>query len=271
MPLIQLIVLAIVQGITEFLPISSSAHLILAPLLIDEWSDQGAIMDVAAHIGTLFAVLIYFRSETATLCRGGIDALRFKASADRKLFLQIALASVPVVLVGAVVALTGMINYLRSPYVIAWASIFFGILLWHADRALGDKEGLQRISWREAVVIGLAQMLAIVPGTSRSGVTITAARYLGWSRTEAARFSILLAIPSILAIGGFAALELFSEGNVGDMRAVALMAALSFIVALLTISVFMNFTRKLSFTPFVIYRVLMGLALLAIAPRLVAA
>ena len=131
MPLIQLIVLALIQGITEFLPVSSSSHLILAPLAVKGWADQGALIDIAAHVGTLFAVMAYFRSETAMLARGGVDTLRLKPSDDRRLFLLVAAATVPIVIVGGVVAITGVIDHLRSPVVIGWAFIVFGLSLIH--------------------------------------------------------------------------------------------------------------------------------------------
>ena len=269
MPLIQLVVLAIVQGITEFLPISSSAHLILAPLVVEDWNDQGPLLDVAAHVGTLFAVIAYFRSESGLLVRGGVDTITFRKSPARRLFLLVAVATAPVLAMGAIFALTGLIDLIRSPYVIAFTSIFFGCLLWHADRAPVGKEGLDRITWRETVLIGLSQALSIIPGTSRSGVTMTAARYLGWSRTEAARFSMLLAIPTIAALGLFASIDLITDGSVGDMRSAAVVAVLSFLVALAAIAVFMRWTRTMSFTPFVIYRIALGVGLLLIAPRLV--
>ncbi|MHA7873743.1 MAG: undecaprenyl-diphosphate phosphatase, partial [Hyphococcus sp.] len=200
MPLIQLIVLAIIQGITEFLPISSSAHLILAPLAVDDWSDQGPLIDIAAHVGSLGAVLLYFRRETGMLARGGLDALQFRQTADRNLFLYIASATIPILALAAVFVYFDIISHLRSPVVIGWVSIIFGVLLWHADRAPSAKDGLGGISFREAMTIGASQMLALVPGVSRSGITMTTARYLGWKRTEAARFSMLLAIPTILAL-----------------------------------------------------------------------
>ncbi|MEL6359722.1 MAG: undecaprenyl-diphosphate phosphatase [Pseudomonadota bacterium] len=270
MPLIQLIVLAIIQGVTEFLPISSSAHLVLAPLVVSSWSDQGALIDVAAHVGSLFAVLIYFRQETGSLFRGGIDTLTFKDSQERSLFLKIAIATIPVLFLGAIFALTGLIDRIRSPYVIAATSIIFGVLLWHADRQPTEKEGLARISWRETILIGFAQMLSIVPGTSRSGATMTAARYLGWSREEAARFSMLLAIPTISALGIFAGVDLVREGADATMEAAAIVAVLSFFAALLAIAVLMRLTRSISFTPFVIYRLIFGVVILAFADRLVA-
>ncbi|MAW80518.1 MAG: undecaprenyl-diphosphate phosphatase [Parvularcula sp.] len=270
MSLIQLIVLAIIQGITEFLPISSSAHLILAPLAVKDWTDQGPLIDIAAHVGSLVAVLIYFRAETAMLFRGGIDTVRFRASDDRKLFLFIAAATVPTLALAAVFVLLDITDALRSPVVIGWTSIIFGILLWVADRSTGTREGLDRITWRDALTIGLAQMIALVPGVSRSGITMTMGRFLGLARTEAARFSMLLAIPTILALGFFAAIEIAREGAGATMSGAAIVAVLSFICAYAAIAALMRLTRSISFTPFVIYRVIFGIILLTMAGSLAA-
>jgi len=265
MTLVQLIVLAIIQGITEFLPISSSAHLILAPIVVDGWRDQGPLIDIAAHVGSLIAVLIYFRRESVMLVRGGVDTLRLRESADRKLFLFIAAATVPLLLAASVIVATGIIDILRSPATIGVASIVFGALLWHGDRQANEKSGLGRITFRETMLIGAAQALALIPGASRSGVTITAARYLGWTREEAARFSMLLAIPAIGALGFFAGIEILRTGAGATMQAAGIVAALSFATAYAAIAVLMTLTRKISFTPFVIYRIVMGAALLAFA------
>ena len=268
MPLIQLIVLALIQGITEFLPVSSSAHLILAPLAVKDWADQGPLIDVAAHVGSLFAVLAYFRSETGTLFRGGLDTLTFKATENRTLFLMIAAATAPILVIGGAVAALGLLDDLRSPTVIGLAFIVFGILLWHGDRRPEGKTDLKHLSWRDAMIIGAAQVFAIVPGSSRSGVTMTAARYLGWSRTESARFSMLIAIPTISASGCFAALALFSDGAQESLAAAAIVAGLSFVSALAAIAVFMRLTRVMSFTPFVIYRIVLGVILIVFAGEL---
>jgi len=270
MSLIQLIVLAVIQGITEFLPISSSAHLILAPLAVSGWADQGPLIDIAAHVGSLVAVLLYFREETAMLFRGGVDTLRFKPSDDRKLFLFIAAATIPTLALAAVFVLFDITDALRSPVVIGWTSIIFGALLWLADRTKGDREGLDRITWRDAIAIGLAQMIALVPGVSRSGITMTMARFLGMTRTESARFSMLLAIPTILALGFFAAIEIAREGAGATMSGAAIVAVLSFICAYAAIAILMRLTRSISFTPFVIYRVIFGIILLAMAGTLAA-
>lgn len=266
MPLIQIIVLAILQGITEFLPISSTAHLILAPALVEGWADQGLLIDIAGHVGTLLAVLAYFRSETMMLLRGGVDALRFRASADRRLFLFIAGATVPIVLAGAVFEKMGWEEAMRSPTLIGWTSIIFGGVLYIADRAPVRIEGLASLSWFRALAIGFAQVLAIIPGVSRSGITMTAARSLGFSRTEAARFSMLLAIPTIAAVGLYGGVEIARQGPDGEWRDAAIMAAISFAVAYATIAALMRLTRSVSFTPFVIYRILLGAGLLILAP-----
>ncbi len=263
MPLLQLIVLALIQGITEFIPVSSSAHLILAPLAVEDWADQGPLIDIAAHVGSLIAVLLYFRGETVMLARGGVDAIMFRPSADRKLFLYIASATVPILVLASIFVLFDWTSALRSPAVIGWASIVFGVLLWHADRSSTDKEGLDRIGWRETLTIGAAQMLALIPGVSRSGVTMTAARYLGWKRSEAARYSMLLAIPAISAFGLFAGFDLAREGSQASLDAALIVAVLSFLAAFATIAAFMRLTRMISFTPFVIYRILLGVVLLA--------
>jgi undecaprenyl-diphosphatase len=269
MPLIQLIVLAIIQGLTEFLPVSSSAHLILAPLAVKGWTDQGPLIDIAAHVGSLFAVLLYFRRETAMLFQGGLDTVRFHQSNERKLFLYIASATIPVLLLAAVFVTLDITSTLRSPLVIGWTSIAFGLILWHADRAPATHQGLERIGWREVMIIGASQMLSLIPGVSRSGITMTAARYLGWTRPEAARFSMLLAIPTILALGFFAGIGLIRDGASANMTSAAIVAVLSFVSAYAAIAFMMKLTQRVSFTPFVIYRIIFGVVILFLAGKLV--
>ena len=270
MSFLQLLVLALVQGITEFLPISSSAHLVVAPMLVDSWQDQGPVIDVAAHVGSLFAVLLYFRADTMRLVQGGFDTLRFRQSEDRELFLFLALASLPFLTIGMIVALTGIIDHLRSAFVIGLASIIFGAWLWHADRRPSDiSENTPRVdtlTLRHAMLVGCAQIFAIIPGASRSGVTMTASRYLGWSRAEGAKLSMLLAIPTIAALGLLAGLDLIT-GQVSDAEPLAalIVAVLSFISAYAAIFWMMGYIQRASFTPFVIYRIIFGVALLILA------
>jgi undecaprenyl-diphosphatase len=261
--LLELIILALIQGITEFLPISSSAHLILPSALIDGFEDQGAMIDVAAHVGTLFAVMLYFRRDVARLLVGATHLVSQKPSEERQLFTVIAIGTLPFLLVATMVALSGVDEVLRSPVVIAWASIGFGILLWFADRQPETKTG-DPSTWKAALAIGLAQCLALIPGTSRSGITITASRFLGFERREAARFSMLLAIPAVGASGLYAGYNLLSEGDPGNLYAALLIAVLSFGAALLAISLFLKASERFSFTPFVVYRVALGLIILTI-------
>lgn len=258
MTLIELLFLAIIQGITEFLPVSSSAHLILPSALIEGFSDQGAMLDVAAHVGTLFAVILYFRADVLRLFFGLRDFAKREESADRRLFEVIGLGTIPFLFAGTMVALTGLNDHLRNPIVIAWASILFGILLFIADRQPQTVKG-DVSTFRAAMWIGLAQCLALIPGTSRSGITITASRFLGYGRKDAARFSMLLAIPAIGASGLYATYDLIRSGDLGNIGAAFLIAVLSFGAALAAISLFLKASERFSFTPFVIYRIVLGL------------
>lgn len=266
MTLIDIIFLALIQGITEFLPISSSGHLILWPLLTGR-TDQGLIMDVSVHMGTLVAVCVYFHRDVRWLLAGFIELLcgRWRSEAAR-LFWLIALATMPAVLVGLALKLLGATSVLRSVEVIGWATLIGAGLLWWADsfnaqhRAGGD--------WRlpDAVMMGAMQALALVPGTSRSGITMTAARWLGFGRAEAARLSLLMAIPVILAAGVLETVELVNNGNLALTGQLALGAALSFLAALAALTLMMRmFRRNWSMLPFVLYRVVLGLGLLVLA------
>ena len=259
MPLIQLVLLALIQGLTEFIPVSSSAHLILPAQLIEGFEDQGTAVDVAAHVGSLGAVMLYFRAEVARLFQGARDAVRGRGGEDRKLFVTLLVATVPFLIVAPVLALSGAADALRSVTVIAWASIVFGLVLYAADRMPVRLHHLPR-RLPPALAIGAAQCLALIPGTSRSGITITAARALGYDRTEAARFSMLMSIPAIGASGAYLALDAAAEpvawGPIG------IVAALSLASAYAAIGLFLRLTRSASFTPFVAYRVALGTVLL---------
>lgn len=259
MPLLQLAILALIQGLTEFIPVSSSAHLILPAQLIEGFEDQGTAVDVAAHVGSLGAVMLYFRTEVAGLLRGARDVIARRAGPDRTLFTTLVVATVPFLIVAPALALSGVVDQLRSVTVIAWASIVFGLVLYAADRMPAR---LHRLPTRlsPALAIGAAQCLALIPGTSRSGITITAARALGYDRTEAARFSMLMSIPAIGASGAYLALEASAEPLAWG--AIGIVAALSFVSAYAAIGLFLRLTRSASFTPFVAYRVALGAGLL---------
>ncbi|RMF73711.1 MAG: undecaprenyl-diphosphate phosphatase [Alphaproteobacteria bacterium] len=267
----HLVLLALVQGITEFLPISSSAHLVLLPRIL-HWSDQGVLIDVAAHVGTLAAVIGYFRREVGQmiLAAAGICGARAARGRlvetgewerSRRLVWALVLATLPVVVIGYLFMKTGLVDALRRVDVIAATSIGFGILLWAADRWAPAARDLDRLSLRHALLIGLAQALALVPGTSRSGITMTAARALGFTRPDAARFSMLLAIPTILAAGTLGVLTLLEEGPDAPWEDALLVAGLSALVAYLAIAALMRWLARHDFGPFVIYRVLLGVLL----------
>ncbi len=265
MPLFHLILVALIQGITEFLPVSSSGHLILLPNLTG-LDDQGQVIDVAVHVGTLFAVMLYFRSDTARLFRGAPKVLRGRVDdPDSWLVLCLAVATVPVVLAGLVFKLTGLDDALRSTAVIGWTMIVFGLVLYWADRIGGEAKSGEAWTLKDALVMGLWQVLALVPGTSRSGITITAARQLGYRREEAARLAMLMSIPTILASGALLGGEVVATADAAAARDGAIAAAFSFLAALAALWGMMTLLKRISFTPYVIYRVILGGVLLAIA------
>lgn len=263
MPIEQIIVLAIVQGITEFLPISSSGHLILVPALTG-WPDQGMATDVMVHVGSLFAILVYFWRDVLRLMYGVGDLARRRWSADARLALYIAAATVPAVLFGLILKTTGFLDSIRGIEIVAWNALIFGLLLLIADLIGPQVNAMEDMTFRTAMLIGLAQALALIPGTSRSGITMTAARYLGYSRPEAARFSFLLGIPAIAGAGLLTVLDLESSG-VGVSSDALLAAAFTFVSALIAIAFLMAIVKRLSFLPFVIYRFMIAGFLLVLA------
>ena len=262
MGLVYLIILALVQGVTEFLPISSSAHLILAPELSGQ-ADQGTLIDVMAHAGTLGAVLVYFRGEVVAALSGQVALLKGKVTEGGKLVLLIALATPPVLIVGAGLYVTDFADALRDPLVIATATALFAIPLWAADHYGRTVKTVETMGWRDALWLGLAQAMAMIPGASRSGVTMTMGRALGFTRREAARFSMLMAIPVIAALGLLAGIELARGADPGaTLTDGLLVAALSFAVAWAAIAVLMRVVDRIGFLPFVIYRFALAALLL---------
>lgn len=261
MSTLQAIILALIQGVTEFLPISSSAHLILPKELLG-WPDQGLAFDVAVHIGSLVAVIAYFRQDVSTMFVAWINTFRGHTdSTEGKLAWCIFVATIPAVMAGLLLG-DFIEAQLRSMEVIAATTIVFGLLLWWADAKVSDKKALSEITFGLALVIGLAQALALIPGTSRSGITITIALFLGFSRIDAARFSFLLAIPVILLSGGYMTLQLLSTEV--DWATLFIGILVSAISAYLCIHYFLGFINRIGMLPFVIYRLLLGFALIAI-------
>jgi undecaprenyl-diphosphatase len=261
MDLVYLIVLALVQGITEFLPISSSAHLILAPEITGQ-ADQGPLIDVMAHLGTLLAVLVYFHRDVRAVIAGKLALIQGRITQGGRLVLLIAVATPPVLLFGGGLYVTGLADALRDPMVIAWATLIFALPLWLADHYGRQSVTVESLSWRGAILIGLAQMLALIPGASRSGVTMTAARAVGMARSDAARFSMLMAVPVIAAFGLLAGVELARGADPGaSLIDGLLIAGLSFAAALAAIAVLMKVVDRIGFLPFVIYRLALAGAL----------
>lgn len=261
MDILHAIFLALLQGFTEFLPVSSSAHLILVPKLLG-WADQGLAFDVAVHVGTLGAVVLYFRRELGPMAQDWFRSLLTrKNTANSRLAWAVLWGTIPVGLAGLL--LQGFIeNNLRSELVIAAATIGFGLLLWVADvkgRGQRDEYSL-RIS--DIAIIGVAQALALIPGTSRSGATMTAGLMLGLSRQAAARFSFLLSIPVITLAGGLLTLELIQDPALVDWRAITVGVVSSAITAYLCIHVFLKLLERMGMLPFVIYRMLLGALLI---------
>ncbi len=260
MDIIQVIVLALVQGLTEFLPISSSAHLILVPRITD-WPDQGLAFDVAVHAGTLSAVVIYFRIELKKMVIEWLGSLRGTHTPDSRLAWAVLLGTIPVGLAGLLFQ-DVISEHLRTPLVIAVTTIFFGILLWLADLNKNLTRDEHSLQWKDVLIIGVAQAIALIPGTSRSGITITAALMLGLSRQSAARFSFLLSIPVIVLAGGLETLKYAQVASVTDINFLLMGAMISAISAYACIHFFLKLLEKISMMPFVIYRLLLGAALL---------
>lgn len=251
------IYLALLQGLTEFLPVSSSAHLILVPRLLG-WEDQGLAFDVAVHVGTLSAVVLYFRRELVPMAQDWFQSLvTRKQTANSRLAWAVLWGTIPVGLAGLLFKGYIEIN-LRSELVIAAATIGFGLLLWWADvKGRGHRnEYSLRIS--DILIIGVAQALALIPGTSRSGATMTAGLMLGLSRQAAARFSFLLSIPVIILAGGLLMLDLVQDPGLVDWRAMTIGVVTSAIMAYLCIHVFLKLLERIGMLPFVIYRLALG-------------
>jgi len=260
---LQAIILALVQGITEFLPISSSAHLILVPHLLG-WTDQGLAFDVAVHVGTLSAVVFYFRAQLARMTVAWLQSCAGRGvSGDARLAWLVLLGSVPVALAGLLFH-SLIEGELRSPLVIAVTTIGFGLLLWFADRLGRRVRDTGSLGVRDVVLIGLAQALALIPGTSRSGITMTAALALGLTRTDAAHFSFLLSIPAILMAGGYEGWKLLNDTGPVQWDAILLGTAVSAVSAWLCIHFFLRLIERIGMWPFVVYRLLLGAVLLAV-------
>ena len=258
----QALILAVVQGLTEFLPISSSAHLILPTLLLG-WPDQGLAFDVAVHVGTLLAVLVYFRRDLARLISAGWAGIKTRQmNAALGEIACLALASVPALLAGLL--LGERADALRTLPVLAATSIVFAVLLAFADRRRAAPCAAVRVSWRAALFIGVAQAFALIPGTSRSGVTISAALLAGLPRAAAARFSFLLSIPIIAGAAVLKTGEWLAAGDALSGALLALAVAAAALTAYACIALFLAWVERVGMLPFVVYRLLLGTLLFAL-------
>ncbi len=254
---IQVIVLAVVQGLTEFLPISSSGHLVLVPNFFG-WTDQGLAFDVAVHFGSLLAVCLYFRRDILALLDGALSLFRLKMDTPQsRLALGIGLGTVPAAVAGLLLA--GWIEQnLRSPSVIVYTLAGYAVLMVIADRYGKSTRNISDVTVRDAFLVGCAQALALIPGTSRSGVTITAGRFLGLARQDAARFSFLLSVPVITLASAYEGLKLALSDEVVPWDLLAVGVAVSAIVAYLSIEFFMRFVTRIGLLPFAVYRLLLA-------------
>ena len=268
MPLFHIIILALVQGLSEFLPISSSGHLILTHHLLGDggnmW-DEALTMDIAVHIGTLVAIIIYCWKDLMAMLKACIRVATGKAKDKSEINLVgfLLVASIPVLALGFIFHILEP-SWARSLPVAAWSLIIFGILLGIADKFMPTTRVVENMTWKDAIIVGVAQMLALVPGTSRSGITMTAARGLGFSRLEAARFSFLLAIISVSGAGAVGVLEFLEKPSTALLIEMAIGAAISCVAALGAMHFLMKWLTSHSFMPFVIYRILLGILLLVL-------
>ena len=254
---LQYVVIGLVQGITEFLPISSSGHLVLISK-ISNWDDQGLFTDIAVHAGTLIAVLVYLRRKIIIILYNFFQQKLF----NEIIIYKIILATLPAVIIGFFV-FNFFDDYLRNLKVVAWASIIFGVLLYFADKKNTSKPIWNEINFKDALIIGMFQVLAFIPGASRAGVTITGARFLGFDRTNAAIFSMLLSIPIILASLTLSIFDLMSDSiNNTNVLQSFFAAIVACITALLSIHFMMKIIQKTNFNLFIIYRIILGFTLL---------
>lgn len=254
----HIFLLSVLQGITEFLPVSSSGHLILFSKFTT-FPDQGLALDVAVHVGSILAVMIYFSEELWKMFKGLLKTyfIPMMKNADARTFWLIVIGTIPIVIVGLLLKENGM-EWLRSTKIIGWTILGYGLLLFVADKFGMTIRKINHLSPLDAFLIGCAQCLALIPGTSRSGVTITMARFLSMERREAAKFSMLLSIPAIIAAASLVAFELYQQENLAAVAETIDGITYSFISSIIAIYIVMWWLKKSTFLPFVIYRILLG-------------
>jgi len=249
---IAIFILSLVQGITEFLPISSSSHLIIISNYLN-FENQNLLVDVSLHIGSFIAVVVYFKKDI------------FNFIKNKEFFFKILISSIPVMLIGFILVETNLIEKIRNIKVIAWTTLLFGILLYLSDKFKLEKDINKNFNYKSAIFIGLFQVISLIPGVSRSGITITAARFLNYKRIDAAKISFLLSVPTLGAVSIFGLKNIIFEEDLNFSILNLVLIFMSFIFSLITIKYFLQYIKKFSLNIFVVYRIFLGFILLAIS------
>lgn len=250
--MLEIIILSVIQGVTEFLPISSSAHLILVSKYLN-FNTENLIIDLSLHSGSLLAVTIFFKKEILNFIK------------NKSLFFKIILSSLPTIVIGFLLVKFDIIYYLRNIYIIALTTILFGLLLYYSDKSEDSKKDINNLSLKDAFYIGLFQILSLIPGVSRAGVTITAARFLKYTRIESAKISFLLSIPTLFAVSSYSLIKLTKFHNFEITKLNIVATALSFIISYTTLKFFLKFLKKFSLIFFMFYRIFLGAVILIYA------
>jgi len=248
---VEILILAIIQGISEFLPVSSAAHLVLVSKYY-AFVNQNLLIDICLHLGSLIAIIVYFRSEL------------FNFVKNKNFLIKILIGTIPIIPVGYILYQTGIINQLRNLEIIGWMSLLFGIFLYICDKAPTKKNIDKDFTTKSAIFIGLFQILALVPGVSRAGITISAGRALGFNRFDSAKISFFLSIPTLAAASILGIIKIYTEGS-AELNFLAIIAVIfSFIFSYITIALFLKFIKKFSLNIFIIYRIILSLIILAV-------
>jgi len=248
---IEILILSAIQGVFEFLPVSSAAHLVLVSKYY-AFSSQNLLIDICLHLGSLLAIIVYFRNDLINFVK------------NRNFLIKIIIGTIPIIPIGYILYKTGLINYLRNLEVIGWMSLIFGIFLFISDKMEVTKNIDKDFSNKSAVVIGLFQVLALIPGVSRSGITITSGRFLGFSRFDSAKISFFLSIPTLFAASILGIYDIYNEGS-SELNFLAIISVIfSFIFSYSTIALFLKFIRTSSLNVFIIYRLILSIFILAV-------
>ena len=261
MPILHIFILSAIQGVTEFLPISSSGHLQMLPMM-SNLEKQPVLIDISVHLGTLGGVIIFFFKDIAKILSGFSNILKGKKSSDGKILIMIVVATIPLILVGGIVWITDSVHIFRDIEIIAWATLFFGILLYVSDKFFLTVRNIETITTFQAIIFGIAQVISIIPGASRSGIIITFARFFGYKRTDSAKFAMLLSIPAIILPGILSVWEILDTQNLKLQYDFFLSLFVSFIFSLVALTMLMRWLKNSSFFPFAFYRIILGLFML---------